>query len=322
LHNGTEGQIIRNCLSNQVEANFEPEKCTINIKQEDKVSFLMLGSVPTTESVIDWLHTVAATHKAENPGHHYFFMYCGLVGSPLLSLVNEEVQKLKEQGKLSPNFSVVPFTNQDDPEIALLMARSDVSVTRSGGMTSMELLHLHNADIPKRANKQVLIHSEVVVGKKNAPRASDFMPQVRQEMQRLVDEKHLYSSQEWQKIRKKMIAFCKQHDWSQQRSEEFVDNILNSYIYADHEDIEPLLQNLDESCKDTALRPLVEAQMAKMQPKQAYSASSLEDLRKLAIQRVLIQKGIVLWEGGNAKYLMNQIGAKVTTPYLARAAAA
>jgi hypothetical protein len=40
------------------------------------------------------------------------------------------------------------------------MARSDVTITRSGGATSMELLQLHNADLPKRKNKFTLIHAE------------------------------------------------------------------------------------------------------------------------------------------------------------------
>lgn len=254
LNHPSEADIISNGLSNKESSSFDDEKATIRIKNEDQLAFLMLGSQPTTKSVLDWLRKfVQEAQNKQDDQKRYFFLYCGQPHSDreenrLLIAVNEELKKLK----LPPNVNIVPFTNQDADEIACLMARSDVSITRSGGATSMELLELDRSDLPKRPNKRVLIHSEAALLLTKSPEPKGFLDFV-----------------------KKLLGIA--------RSD----------------------------------KKLVRAQIKKMQAKEQYQALDPEALRKLAIERLLVRKGIVLWEGGNAKYLANKIGAHITNPEFA-----
>lgn len=141
----------------------------IRLKKEDKVGFLMLGSQPTYDSVLTWLKTfVQARQRVEKADgrQYYFFLICGTPGTNKLNLLFETVLSELRAMKSDPSFPkdvhIVPCTNQDETVIAPLLARSDLTITRSGGSTSMELLQLFDRSqaIPKRANRCTLIHSE------------------------------------------------------------------------------------------------------------------------------------------------------------------
>lgn len=257
LNNPVEAAIIKKGLSEDIAPQVGGDSIALNIKTEDKLAFLMLGSMPTTKSVLEWVNSFAEESKKPSPNQNYFFLYCGLPDTPeepnlLLRAVSQEIDKLKAAGEIAKNFNIIPFTNQSADEIALLMARSDVSITRSGGATSMELVELDRADLPKRAGKLVLINSEAELTHPKPP-----VPD----------------------------------------SQDFVKNIITETASA---------------------KKLIKAQIKKMQAKDDYKALDSSSLRKLAIERVLTKKGIVLWEGGNAKYLAKKIGAHVTTPQYAK----
>ncbi len=132
-----------------------------SIKKDDKVALLMLGSQPTHQSVLNWLDTFAqAAPSGEQKRTEHLFLFCGAPATEnnpneLLSAVQEKLRTLE----LPPHLKVTPFTFQDADTIALLLARSDCSITRSGGATCMELLHLHHSNID-RPGKLTLIHSE------------------------------------------------------------------------------------------------------------------------------------------------------------------
>ncbi len=266
LNRPEEAAIIKKGLAEASASSFDEGRATIKVKKEDKLAFLMLGSMPTTKSVLDWVNSFAeeSQNSSVSDAQRYFFLYCGAPNTdqeqnPLLKAVSEEIDKLKIEGKIARNFNLIPFTNQSADEIALLMARSDVSITRSGGATSMELLQLDKADLPKRANKATLIHSEAsLILKQDAPKQN--------------------------------------RNW--------IENIIRS--------VKKWLGLAPSTKKQIA------AQIKKMEPKEAYNALDATALRKLAIERILTRKGIVLWEGGNAKYLANKIGAHVTNPYWAK----
>jgi len=137
------------------------DEAKIELDEKDKLSFLMLGSQPSTQSVLDWLETYCEASKIQQTNHtNYLFLYCGAPSTannpnPLLEAVHKKLQSMQ----LPEHVKIVPFTNQGADTIALLMARSDRTITRSGGATCMELLHL-NDHLPKNPNKQILIHSE------------------------------------------------------------------------------------------------------------------------------------------------------------------
>ena len=305
-----------------------PEEGPLNttIKQEDKVAMLMLGSVPTTEAVHEWLKLFARESKeaADKQRTHHFFLYCGQPGSELWHSVKAELSKLE----LPANCNIVPFTDQDDTVIAPLMARCDMSITRSGGLTSMELIQLAYADIPKRPDKKVLIHSEGLFFPKPEPKpAKEFVKSIITEVATHMAKKRLLSSPEWQNVRTKMQAYLITLGYNKQQSIEITEKVLEYYAYNDQNaPLKPLEETFKElqaeaakfSQENPTSRALITAQMQKMMQKQAYKDLDLSSLRKLAIQRVLIKEGIVLWEGGNAKYLTKAINAEITNPHYAK----
>ena len=313
LNRPNEAAIIKKGLQN--EAAFDDEKISIKLKQEDKLGFLMLGSQPTTEAVLEWLRTFSHESQTQDKNlQHYFFLYCGHPESELLDAVSKELDTLQ----LAPNFNVVPFTDQDADAIALLMARSDVSITRSGGATTMELLELDRADLPKREDKQVLIHSEAMFEKQSTQPPKEFVESIRADIAKHMDKKRLVS--EYGDIKKQMVAYCKSHGFTTHQAQAVSENILGLYVYNDEPpQLEKLFQELTEVATKFSKPPKeIEEQMKKMQKKAKYQEVTLAALRELAIERVLIKQGIVLWEGGNAKYLSKKIGAHVTNPHYAK----
>lgn len=334
LNNTSEADIIKKGLSENRAAQFNDVHATLNIKNEDKVAFLMLGSMPTTKSVLEWVNSFVDESKKPSINQNYFFLYCGAPDTAqeqnaLLHAVSHEIDKLKQDGKIAPNFNIIPFTNQSADEIALLMARSDVSITRSGGATSMELVELDRADLPKRANKLVLINSEAELThpKPPIPDSQEFAKAIKADVARHMADKRLLSSPEFKAIKHQMIQHAVLLGYSKEKARALVHNILEHYVYSNNgvpkQSFEELIKEMNEHAKmlsnETApARKLIEAQMKKMQAKDDYKALDLCALRKLAIERVLTKKGIVLWEGGNAEYLAKTIGAHVTTPQYAK----
>ena len=324
-----EADIIRNGLGTSSAAAYSDTHVTLNIKKEDKLAFLMLGSQPTATSVLEWVRTFAEESKKPSQNQNYLFLYCGNPQqNSLLESVNKEITALKAAGKIAPNFNVVAFTDQSADEVALLMARSNVSITRSGGATSMELLELDRADLPKPANKLVLIHSEVALAcPKAAPDSTKFAQTIAAEVAIHMANKRLLCSPELKAVKQQMIQHAIELGYSKEQASLLVNNILEHYIYSDKnapkESLEDIIKDMAEHAKKLSpesrpARKMIEAQMRKMQTKEQYKQHDLCQLRKLAIERVLIKKGIVLWEGGNAKYLANKIGAHVTNPLYAK----
>lgn len=134
-----------------------------HIEGRDKVATLMLGSQPSVQAVLDYVDVMIKLsieedlqrkkQKMISDTRYYFFVFCGtgLAKDYLISEVRKRT--------VSPNFplflTIVPFSLQTDQELAPLLARSDVTLTRSGGATSMELMHLN-----REKKGLTLIHSE------------------------------------------------------------------------------------------------------------------------------------------------------------------
>lgn len=320
---------------------------TLQIRDQDKLAFLMLGSQPTTQSVLSWLHTFVKTKQGDEAdldtdleNQRYLFLYCGVAHTddtrnPLLDAVHAEIARLKEAGKLPTDLNIVPFTNQSADEIALLMARSDVSITRSGGATSMELLQLHEADLPKRENKLTLIHSEALSVPEDARHSLDheaFARKIVLDIQEQLGEGGaLLDDPELQGIKEEMEHFCQQLGYSKKKSQRMVDNVLRMYLHADtaggRADVaRPDLEEVFAAWKQTKLLAKapnsadvkIEAEMKRLRQNAKYQDLEIIALRQLAIEKVLTREGIVLWEGGNAKYLQKKIGAHVTNPQYAQ----
>lgn len=135
------------------------------IASEDKVGLLMLGSVPEKSAILDYVDGIAAAAKEikESGRNYYFFVACGSKelnaddeGLKKDSLYKAVCKKIKE-AQLPPRVKIIPFIGQP---VAPIFGRSDLSITRSGGMTSAEILALKSREGDK---KRVLIHSPLKI---------------------------------------------------------------------------------------------------------------------------------------------------------------
>lgn len=339
LNHSEEQAIIRSGLTRAAldSVVIDDKQVSFNIQKSDKVAFLMLGSQPTTQSVLNWLHTFvnSSRESGREDRQHYFFFYCGGAHSDqerngLLEAVQQELEALKREEKIPAHFNIVPFTNQDADEIALLMARSDVSITRSGGATSMELLQLNQADLPKRQNKLTLIHSESLLLDEKVSRMHDtsaFVKKIVVDINEQMNARALLESEEWDAIKEELLEFCRQQGYSEKKSQNIVSNILRIYAYSpdgvEKPDFTEMLETLRTQAKMTSKKlesneKRIEEKMKEMQQKAKYQELSLASLRQQAIENILTKDGIVLWEAGNAKYLQKKLGAHVVNPQYAK----
>lgn len=131
------------------------DKISFNILPRDHVGILMLGSCPEQQAVLNYVHAMIAASKKsvsfERPSY-YFFVGCGGQSNGKNSLYSRVCRAIIA-AKLNSRIKIIPFIGQP---VASFFARSDMSITRSGGSTSGELIALKKR---KNENKKIFIHS-------------------------------------------------------------------------------------------------------------------------------------------------------------------
>jgi hypothetical protein len=140
------GQIAATVLENEVD---------FLIKPEDRMVTILLGSQPASEATLNYVKRWAALAK-ERPITTHLFVFCAdhKPGTEsLFKRVSDLVAEIKDYSK---NFTVIPFSFQNETVIAPLFYRSDITCTRSGGQTAMELMCVSTG--------QMWIHSEAKEG--------------------------------------------------------------------------------------------------------------------------------------------------------------
>jgi hypothetical protein len=141
------GPIPFNVKSNEVEFHIEPS---------DRLITVLLGSQPAGESTLNYVKKTISLSKEFPAVQTYLFVFCAdhkeNEGS-LFQKVSQAVSQIKDYPK---HLSIVPFSFQTEYVIAPLFYRSDITCTRSGGQTAMELMCVSTGDI--------WIHSEAVGG--------------------------------------------------------------------------------------------------------------------------------------------------------------
>lgn len=171
----TELEIQRLTQTEQVQMQklHPDQKGSFKIESADQVGLVMLGSVPEKQAILHYVDEMIAASKeckVDNEGHNvYLFVACGshafngkvpdkkCGAYPMLNencLYNQVCTKILE-ANLPARVKIVPFIGQP---VARIFGRSNISLTRSGGITSGEILALKSRD---GDNKRVLIHSSL-----------------------------------------------------------------------------------------------------------------------------------------------------------------
>lgn len=153
--NALEAAIMEKMFSKgSVHAEKHKEGYLFSIDPSDKLFVVLLGSQPSFYGTKGYVHAfIEAVKKySQNNTKAHLFVFCSQYQANKHNLyhhLNEEIAQLQDY---PTNFSIIPMSFQKDDVIAPLLFRSDISITRSGGQTSMEIMAV--------ASGMSLIHSE------------------------------------------------------------------------------------------------------------------------------------------------------------------
>ncbi|OGN64682.1 MAG: hypothetical protein A3E80_00305 [Chlamydiae bacterium RIFCSPHIGHO2_12_FULL_49_9] len=142
--------LIKNAIARTaLKPTFRPDEVEFLIPPKDKVITILLGSQPANEATLNYVKKFLQIAKeSEIKTKTHLFVFCAdhlkEQKSSLFMKVSDYVAKLKEYPK---HFSVIPFSFQNDDVVAPLFFRSDLTCTRSGGQTAMELMCVSRGEI-------------------------------------------------------------------------------------------------------------------------------------------------------------------------------
>lgn len=122
---------------------------SIPIESNDNVALMMLGANPNPKAVLSYTtHFIKTLQDRNYPSRKdLFFIFCSSQVSIKPNL-RQQILTLIQQTKNYPkNLTIIPISHQNDLIIAPLLKRSNATLTRSGGLTSMELLAVSQGKI-------------------------------------------------------------------------------------------------------------------------------------------------------------------------------
>ena len=154
LHDDEEHELVARSLSlSNEEYTVRKDTLSLTLQPGDHVTTLMLGSFPSTEGVKSYVRQyVEILQEKQTPAPHYLFVFCSHKDSsnPLLHILHSLIDELMP---FNNKICVLPFYFQDDEVIAPLLARSQITITRSGAITTHELLSVSQG--------RAFVHSEL-----------------------------------------------------------------------------------------------------------------------------------------------------------------
>lgn len=131
--------------------HIDNEKIEVEVSPKDSLCVIMLGSNPHGRAILDYTSAFIETqHLKKSTTHLFVFCNTGKEGS--LDLQEEIHKQVASVENYPSNLNIYPLSYHEDNLIAPLFHRANITITKSGGVTSMELLAV--------CNGKVLIHSE------------------------------------------------------------------------------------------------------------------------------------------------------------------
>ncbi|MEX0961668.1 MAG: hypothetical protein WDZ28_02285 [Simkaniaceae bacterium] len=155
FHSEEEKELIRETLQKgHLTFLIEHEKIHITLSPDEKIFTLMLGSIPAEKKTLFYVNEIIETIKWESTKEKSYslFVFCNDHVPRKRSLLKQVHDLVMKKQNFPINLTVIPMSFQDDSVIAPLYYWSHMTLTRSGGLTAMELLAI--------AQGQICIHSE------------------------------------------------------------------------------------------------------------------------------------------------------------------
>ena len=157
VKNSEELQLMQNALERgPIDAQAREGAVDFHIEPEDRVFTILLGSQPAKVATLNYVTQFAQIAK-ENPHLRiHLFAFCADHQEGEESLYRQVSAFATALKEYPPNLTIIPFSFQKEDVIAPLFFRSDLTCTRSGGQTAMELMSVSTGEI--------WIHSEAKPG--------------------------------------------------------------------------------------------------------------------------------------------------------------
>jgi UDP-N-acetylglucosamine:LPS N-acetylglucosamine transferase len=149
IKNSEELQLMKKTFERgPLRATFSEQGLAFSIAPEERVITILLGSQPAAESTFNYMQGFLQLAKEaslpKTPTHLFIFTADGQGQCSLLRKISDFISTCKDYPS---HVSVVPFSFQKDDVIAPLFYRSDLTCTRSGGQTAMELMCVSKGSI-------------------------------------------------------------------------------------------------------------------------------------------------------------------------------
>jgi UDP-N-acetylglucosamine:LPS N-acetylglucosamine transferase len=113
------------------------------INKNEYVITILLGSQPAFDAIKNYINVLIKTVQEFNFEKKIsLFVFSAELKDNLFDKILNDISKTKNYPK---NITIVPFSFQKEDVIAKLFFRSDMTITRSGGQTAIELMKVSNA---------------------------------------------------------------------------------------------------------------------------------------------------------------------------------
>jgi hypothetical protein len=126
-----------------------PGEIEFSISPDTLVVTLLLGSQPASNATLNYVKKFIeiARNKNSRKVPIHLFVFCANHRSKQSSLFKRVSDFIAKMADYPPSLTVIPMSFQDDDVIASLFFRSDITCTRSGGQTAMELMSVGRGKI-------------------------------------------------------------------------------------------------------------------------------------------------------------------------------
>lgn len=127
-----------------IQAKLQANEVLFEIPSDVKVVTILLGSQPARAATLNYVKNFIEVAKVLKKPMYLFVFCANHHKNSLFQKVSELVQGVSDYPSL---LSVIPFSFQNDCVIAPLFHRSDITISRSGGGTAMELMAVSTGEI-------------------------------------------------------------------------------------------------------------------------------------------------------------------------------
>ena len=129
--------------------------------EEDPASFIMLGSQPSDATISAYVKEYIKLANEKPSETHHLFLFSGKYSEDKGEIYQKVIKQIKqikkdEGGQFPTNLKVLPLSYQSPEQLINLYLRCS-TITRSGGLTSMELLYVH--ELQNKINKKFPNHN-------------------------------------------------------------------------------------------------------------------------------------------------------------------